>query len=83
VSEQRPEAGVEYAGFPTDEYRAHGRREAVLSLARAWDITETRAAACLAHPGEFRAEYRSRMTPQQRLRELERRYLDPSLVRSP
>jgi hypothetical protein len=77
MSDQHPEAGVCYAGFPNDEYRAHGRREAVLSLARAWGVTETRAAACLGDPAEFRAEYRSRMTPQQALRELERRYVPP------
>lgn len=75
---QRPEPGVEYAAFPSEEYRAAGHREAVRSLAKAWDITETRAAACLEDPGEYQTEYRARMTPQQQLRRLERRYAPPA-----
>ena len=82
MSDQHPEAGVCYAATPTDEYRVHRQLEAARSLARAWGITETRAADCLGNPAEFRAEFRSRMTPQQRLRGLERRYLDPSFIRS-
>ena len=77
MSEQRPEPGVCDAATPTDEYRAHRQFEAARSLAKAWGITETRAAACLGDPAEYRAEYRSRMTPRRALRELERRYLPP------
>jgi len=35
-------------------------------------------AACLEDPGEYQTEYRARMTPQQQLRRLERRYAPPA-----
>jgi hypothetical protein len=93
VSEQqRPEQGVEYAAYPNELYRVHRVTEAVRSLAKAWGVTETRAAGLLADPDEYRAELRSRedfyaeheaelialarenMTPQEKMRSLERRY---------
>jgi hypothetical protein len=65
-------APVEYA----DTSRRGG--EAVQSLARFLGVGEATAAAVLASPAEYRREIRSRMTPQQRMRELERRYAPPA-----
>jgi hypothetical protein len=66
------EAPVEFA----DVSRRGG--EHLRSLA-AWlgGVTEDQAAAVLADKAEYRRVLRARMTPQQRLRELERRYAVP------
>jgi hypothetical protein len=57
---------------------SRGGGEHLRSLA-AWlgGVSEARAAAVLADPAEFRRVLRARMTPQQRLRELEKRYAVP------
>jgi hypothetical protein len=67
---QRPEPGVEYAAFPTDEYRGHCDLEAARSLARWLGVDEDRARDLL---GGDPAEYRSAI----RRRQLERRSLPP------
>jgi hypothetical protein len=78
MPDQRPEAGVSYAAYPTDEYRVHCRLEAVKSLAKSWGITETRAAGCLADPAEYAAEFRLRpVSVREARRRLERRYAVP------
>ena len=69
------EPPVEFAGAPR-------RTEAVLSLASAWNVTETRAAELLDDPVAYgRAlarQARAGMTTRQRLRYTERRYRRPS-----
>jgi hypothetical protein len=61
------------------EFAAGDRRggEHIRSLARAWNVSEARAVECLADPGEYRREMRSRMSLEERRRELERRYPSP------
>jgi hypothetical protein len=44
----------------SEEHRAANRLEAITSLALFLGVTEQRAADCLAHPVEYRAELRSR-----------------------
>jgi hypothetical protein len=67
---QRPEPGVEYAAYPTEEYRAHGHLEAARSLARFLNVPEERALDLL---GGDPAECRSAI----RRRQLERRSQPP------
>jgi hypothetical protein len=74
MPKQRPEQGVSYARPPTEEHRAATVLEAVKGLAKAWGITETRAAECLADHAEYQLEMRAHMTPRQAMREMERRY---------
>jgi hypothetical protein len=74
MPDQRPEAGVEYAGEPTAEYRAAKQFEAVKALAKAWNVSEARATECLGDVAEYRSEYRAHMTPQRALRQLEQRF---------
>jgi hypothetical protein len=69
-------------GEPPVEYAtAPHRGEAAASLARAWDLTEARAAALLADTDEYRAEHRARnrLTGREALSRLERAYARPWL----
>jgi hypothetical protein len=78
VSKSHPEAHVEYAADVNAEYRAHNHGEATRSLAKAWGITEDRAADCLASPAVYAAELRSRpLSVAQALRQLEARRYPP------
>jgi hypothetical protein len=78
MAKQRPEQGVEYAADVNAEYRSHNHLEATRSLAKAWGITEDRAADCLADPVEFRSELRSRpLTAAVARRQLEARRYPP------
>jgi hypothetical protein len=75
----RPEPGVEYAAFPTPEFGEARSLSATAGLAKAWGITEERAAGLLADPAGYAAEYRSRsrLTVREARRQLERRYKPP------
>jgi hypothetical protein len=58
---QHPEPGVEYAAFPTEEYRIHGDLEAARSLARWLGVDEDRARDLLeGDPAECRSAIRRR-----------------------
>jgi hypothetical protein len=71
------ESPVEFAGAPR-------RAEAVRSLASAWNVTETRAAALLDDPVAYERELarlaRRGMTVRERLRVMERRYPAPGML---
>jgi hypothetical protein len=68
------EPEVEYADWPRTS------PEAVRSLARYLDTTETRAADLLADPAAYRAEVRSRgrISGMEARRMTERRYVPPA-----
>jgi hypothetical protein len=65
------------AGEPA--FLEHSRGEAVRSLAKAWGLTETRAAGLLDDPDAYGVECRARqrLTGREALRELERRFPCP------
>ena len=80
----RPERGVEYGGFPTEEFRAARQLEAAASLGQFLGI-ETRCAADLLEDTpalviELRA---AAADPLRQLRKLRRRYADPSMLAQP
>lgn len=81
MSRPQPEPHTEYAAEgPNEEFRAASRREAIRSLAAAWDISETRAVGLLANPDEYAAECQARqprISGRAARRELERRYPAP------
>lgn len=79
---QRPEPGVEYAAFPTAEYAAARNWEACESLGKFLGRPAIEARSLLAS-GTAGPEIRSRRAdPAVARRLLEKRYLDPSLIRS-
>ena len=77
MSTVKPQAGIEYGAFPTEEFRAARVGEAALSLARFLGV-ETRAAARMLADGTATAEIRSRHAdPLVARRLLERKYRAP------
>lgn len=64
---------------PVEYATAGGNREAIRSLAAAWNLTETRAGELLSDAGEYGAELRSRqvVTGPEARRITERRYAGP------
>lgn len=79
MAKPRPAKGVEYAGFPTEEFRAHRVSEAARSLGKFLGVTEVRAMDLLAgDPADLVTEIRSRRgDPAVARRSLERRYMPP------
>jgi hypothetical protein len=83
MSEQRPEPGVEYAAYPTEEYRAHCDLEAARSLGKFLRIPATEARAMLGAGSAGPAIRSRRADPVLARRLLEKRLPDPSLLRFP
>lgn len=77
----RPEPGVSYCAFPTGEFAEARSLEAAASLGRALGVDALEARAMLAD-GRAAAELRARarLTGPEALRQLERRFADPSML---